>query len=75
MNMAGIIAAMERQESAEGIELDIAISYLSRLVILREMVHPGTGTLLRPYASAYRRALRTTRTRTRTQTPHTLPTP
>jgi len=34
---AGIFAAPERQETAEGIERDLAISYLSRLVILREI--------------------------------------
>jgi NAD(P)-dependent dehydrogenase (short-subunit alcohol dehydrogenase family) len=33
----GIFAAPERQETAEGIERDMAISYLSRLVMLREM--------------------------------------
>lgn len=31
----GIFAAPERQETAEGIERDMAVSYLSRLVILR----------------------------------------
>jgi NAD(P)-dependent dehydrogenase (short-subunit alcohol dehydrogenase family) len=33
----GIFAAPERQVTAEGIERDMAISYLSRLVILREI--------------------------------------
>lgn len=33
----GIMAARERQESKEGIELDMAVSYLSRLVIVREI--------------------------------------
>jgi len=33
----GIFAAPKRQETAEGIERDMAVSYLSRLVILREM--------------------------------------
>jgi NAD(P)-dependent dehydrogenase (short-subunit alcohol dehydrogenase family) len=33
----GIIAAPTRQETAEGIERDMAVSYLSRLVILREI--------------------------------------
>lgn len=33
----GIIAAPQREETAEGIERDVAISYLSRLVILREI--------------------------------------
>jgi len=33
----GIFAAPRRQETAEGIERDMAVSYLSRLVILREM--------------------------------------
>jgi NAD(P)-dependent dehydrogenase (short-subunit alcohol dehydrogenase family) len=32
----GIFAAPRRQETAEGIERDMAVSYLSRLVILRE---------------------------------------
>jgi NAD(P)-dependent dehydrogenase (short-subunit alcohol dehydrogenase family) len=34
---AGIFAAPERQETAEGIERDMAVSYLSRLVILRQI--------------------------------------
>ena len=34
---AGIFAAPERQETTEGIERDMAISYLSRLVVLREI--------------------------------------
>jgi NAD(P)-dependent dehydrogenase (short-subunit alcohol dehydrogenase family) len=33
----GIFAAPQRQETAEGIERDMAVSYLSRLVILREI--------------------------------------
>lgn len=33
----GIFAAPERQETAEGIERDMAVSYLSRLVIVREI--------------------------------------
>ena len=33
----GIFAAPQRQETSEGIERDMAISYLSRLVILREI--------------------------------------
>ena len=33
----GIFAAPERQETAEGIERDIAVSYLSRYVMVREM--------------------------------------
>ncbi|WNG54568.1 SDR family NAD(P)-dependent oxidoreductase [Archangium gephyra] len=33
----GIFASPKRQETAEGIERDMAVSYLSRLVILREM--------------------------------------
>src|SRR5206468_971294 len=33
----GIFAATKRQETAEGIERDMAVSYLSRLVILREI--------------------------------------
>jgi NAD(P)-dependent dehydrogenase (short-subunit alcohol dehydrogenase family) len=32
----GIIAAPKRQETAEGIERDMAVSYLSRLVMIRE---------------------------------------
>jgi NAD(P)-dependent dehydrogenase (short-subunit alcohol dehydrogenase family) len=39
----GIIAAPKREETAEGIERDMAISYLSRLVILREIA-PRLGT-------------------------------
>lgn len=35
---AGILAAPERQETADGIESDIAISYLSRYVILQKLV-------------------------------------
>jgi NAD(P)-dependent dehydrogenase (short-subunit alcohol dehydrogenase family) len=34
---AGIFAAPQRQENPEGIELDLAVSYLNRLVMLREM--------------------------------------
>src|SRR4029077_19249699 len=33
----GIFAATRRQETAEGLERDMAVSYLSRLVILREI--------------------------------------
>jgi NAD(P)-dependent dehydrogenase (short-subunit alcohol dehydrogenase family) len=33
----GIIAAPKREETAEGIERDMAVSYLNRLVILREI--------------------------------------
>src|SRR4029077_18424936 len=33
----GIISAPKRQETAEGIERDMAVSYLSRLVIIREI--------------------------------------
>jgi NAD(P)-dependent dehydrogenase (short-subunit alcohol dehydrogenase family) len=33
----GIFAAPKRQETAEGIERDMAVSYLSRLVVLREI--------------------------------------
>jgi NAD(P)-dependent dehydrogenase (short-subunit alcohol dehydrogenase family) len=33
----GIFAAPKRQETAEGLERDMAVSYLSRLVILREL--------------------------------------
>lgn len=33
----GVFAAPKRQETAEGIEQDMAVSYLSRLVILREI--------------------------------------
>ncbi len=33
----GIMAAFKRQETPEGIERDMAVSYLSRLVILREI--------------------------------------
>ncbi len=34
---AGIIASPQRQENREGIELDMAVSFLNRLVMLREM--------------------------------------
>ncbi|ATB28289.1 oxidoreductase [Melittangium boletus] len=34
---AGIFAAPKRQETAEGLERDIAVSYLNRLVMLREL--------------------------------------
>jgi hypothetical protein len=33
----GIFAAPRRQETAEGIERDMAVSYLSRLVLVREI--------------------------------------
>jgi NAD(P)-dependent dehydrogenase (short-subunit alcohol dehydrogenase family) len=39
----GIFAAPQRQETAEGIERDLAVSYLNRLVILRSMA-PRLGT-------------------------------
>lgn len=45
----GIFAARKRQETTEGIERDMAISYLSRLVIVREIApyldknRPGAG--------------------------------
>lgn len=39
----GIFAASQRQETAEGIERDLAVSYLSRLVILRALA-PRLGT-------------------------------
>ncbi|MGV6477693.1 SDR family NAD(P)-dependent oxidoreductase [Azotobacter vinelandii] len=39
----GIFAAPQRQETAEGIERDLAVSYLSRLVILRAIA-PRLGT-------------------------------
>jgi NAD(P)-dependent dehydrogenase (short-subunit alcohol dehydrogenase family) len=45
----GIIAAPKREETAEGIERDMAVSYLSRLVILREIA-PRLGKD-RPVAS------------------------
>jgi len=34
----GILAAPKRQETPEGIERDMAVSYLSRMVIIREIV-------------------------------------
>jgi NAD(P)-dependent dehydrogenase (short-subunit alcohol dehydrogenase family) len=40
---AGIFAAPQRQETAEGIERDLAVSYLNRLVILRNIA-PRLGT-------------------------------
>jgi NAD(P)-dependent dehydrogenase (short-subunit alcohol dehydrogenase family) len=46
----GIMAGPKREETAEGIERDMAISYLSRLVILREIAprlgknRPAAGT-------------------------------
>lgn len=39
----GIFAAAQRQETAEGIERDLAVSYLNRLVILRTIA-PKLGT-------------------------------
>jgi NAD(P)-dependent dehydrogenase (short-subunit alcohol dehydrogenase family) len=39
----GIFAAPQRQETAEGIERDLAVSYLNRLVILRAIA-PRLGT-------------------------------
>lgn len=47
----GIFAAPKRQETSEGIERDMAVSYLSRLVMLRELAPRLTqqqGTQLRP---------------------------
>ena len=39
---AGVFSALKKQETVEGIERDLAISYLSRLVILRELA-PALG--------------------------------
>jgi len=39
----GIFAASKRQETAEGLERDMAVSYLNRLVMLRELA-PRLGT-------------------------------
>lgn len=39
----GIFAGPERQETPEGIERDLAVSYLNRVVMLREMA-PRLGT-------------------------------
>jgi NAD(P)-dependent dehydrogenase (short-subunit alcohol dehydrogenase family) len=39
----GIIAAPAREETAEGIERDMAVSFLSRLVILRQIASRYTG--------------------------------
>jgi NAD(P)-dependent dehydrogenase (short-subunit alcohol dehydrogenase family) len=48
----GIFAAPKRQETAEGIERDMAVSYLSRLVMLREIGprigKTRTGAKLKP---------------------------
>lgn len=47
----GIFAAPQRQETHEGIERDLAVSYLSRLVILREIaprLKARTNSSLRP---------------------------
>ena len=46
---AGIIAAPKRQETAEGIERDMAVSYLNRLVMIRDIA-PRLGKN-RPAAS------------------------
>lgn len=40
----GIFAAPQRQETAEGIERDLAVSYLNRLLILQQLA-PRLGTL------------------------------
>ena len=40
----GIIAASTRQENGEGIELDLAVSYLSRLAFARRIVDKGFGS-------------------------------
>lgn len=40
----GIISAAKRQESSEGIELDMAVSYLSRYAILNNLNHTALGT-------------------------------
>ena len=39
----GIMAARERQVSAEGIELDLAVSYLSRFAFARRLAEKGFG--------------------------------
>lgn len=40
----GIFAATTKQESSEGIELDMAVSYLSRFAFSEEVVKNGLGT-------------------------------
>jgi NAD(P)-dependent dehydrogenase (short-subunit alcohol dehydrogenase family) len=55
----GIFAAPQRQETAEGIERDLAVSYLNRLVILRTMAprlgaqRPGARMKPRVFLMAY----------------------
>ena len=46
---AGIFAAPKRQENSEGLERDMAVSFLNRLVMLREMA-PRLGTARAPGA-------------------------
>lgn len=47
----GIFAATRRQETAEGLERDMAVSYLNRLVMLRELA-PRLGTRRPPERSS-----------------------
>jgi len=55
----GIFAAPKRQVSAEGLELDMAVSYLSRLVILRQIAprlgqgRPAGGPRPRVFVMGY----------------------
>ncbi|TAL98708.1 MAG: SDR family NAD(P)-dependent oxidoreductase [Paraburkholderia sp.] len=55
----GIFAAPQRQETAEGIERDMAVSYLNRLVILRAIAprlgtqRPGASTKPRVFVIGY----------------------
>ncbi|HTQ02590.1 MAG TPA: SDR family NAD(P)-dependent oxidoreductase [Polyangiaceae bacterium] len=55
----GIFAASKRQETAEGLERDMAVSYLSRLVLLREIAprlgtaRPGATTKPRVFVMGY----------------------
>lgn len=56
---AGIFASPQRQESKDGLELDMAVSFLNRLVMLREMAprlgkdRPAGATKPRVFNMAY----------------------
>jgi len=50
----GIFAASERQVSGEGIELDLAVSYLSRYVFMQKLLDNGYGASAKKRASKQR---------------------
>ena len=50
---AGIFANRHREETDEGIERDMAVSYLNRLVLLREIAHRLGKNLPKSYSAIF----------------------